>query len=646
MRYNHLDMLPEKAFNPVGKRMTLEGGGSGGGGSSTSYSTNLPEYAKPYYQELLKQTGLNVFTTDDSGKVTGMKGATNLPQQQAVGFTDAQLAAQQGIAGLQAPGGFATAAEGLGTGQSLGYGMAGAGIGRALDYQPGNISASTVSAPDLQQYQMAGPQNVTGTTAAGGTMQGATSSYAPDLQQYLMQAPDAVKAQLAPGASMRAATTSYSPQLQQYLMQAGKDVAAKDVSTQSFDQAAADKYMSPYAAAAIDPAVREARLQGDLQKQAGMLGSIGRGTFGGARQALLQAEQERGTQRNIADIRATGMEKAYQNAQAQFQADQARQLQAQQANQQAGMQAALANQQAGLTAGQQNLQAQLATQQLGTQTGTQLALANLTNEQQANVQNMAAELQTQGLNADQAMKAALANQQAQLTTGQQNLQSQLATQQLGAQTGTQMALANLTNQQQANVQNLAAQLQTQGLNADQALKAALANQQAQLTTGQQNLAAQLGIQQLGAGQNLQAQQLNQAAGLQAAQLNQQGQQYAAGLGKDIGLAGLQAGITSSAQQAQVATDKQVADLQRLAAQATSGAEQQALLQKIEDVKYQNAMAQENYQKQQLQFYSDILRGNAGALGSTAVQYAPAPSAAAQVGSLGLGALGLSKAFGS
>jgi hypothetical protein len=35
MRYNHLDMLPEKAFQPVGKRMTLEGGGGkdGGGGS-------------------------------------------------------------------------------------------------------------------------------------------------------------------------------------------------------------------------------------------------------------------------------------------------------------------------------------------------------------------------------------------------------------------------------------------------------------------------------------------------------------------------------------------------------------------------------------------------------------------------------------
>ena len=29
MRYNHFDMLPERAFRPVGKRMTLEGGKGG-----------------------------------------------------------------------------------------------------------------------------------------------------------------------------------------------------------------------------------------------------------------------------------------------------------------------------------------------------------------------------------------------------------------------------------------------------------------------------------------------------------------------------------------------------------------------------------------------------------------------------------------
>ena len=53
-----------------------KGGGGGGGGQpqvQTSYSTNLPEYAKPFYEELLKQTGKQVYTTDSRGNVTGVK---------------------------------------------------------------------------------------------------------------------------------------------------------------------------------------------------------------------------------------------------------------------------------------------------------------------------------------------------------------------------------------------------------------------------------------------------------------------------------------------------------------------------------------------------------------------------------------------
>lgn len=46
MRYNHLDMLPELAFKPVGKRMTLEGGG--GGGQQQQSSTGIDPILKPY----------------------------------------------------------------------------------------------------------------------------------------------------------------------------------------------------------------------------------------------------------------------------------------------------------------------------------------------------------------------------------------------------------------------------------------------------------------------------------------------------------------------------------------------------------------------------------------------------------------------
>lgn len=47
MRYNHLDMLPELAFKPVGKRMTLEGMG-GGGSQQQQSTTGIDPILKPY----------------------------------------------------------------------------------------------------------------------------------------------------------------------------------------------------------------------------------------------------------------------------------------------------------------------------------------------------------------------------------------------------------------------------------------------------------------------------------------------------------------------------------------------------------------------------------------------------------------------
>jgi hypothetical protein len=508
--------------------------GGGGGGSQTStgttYTSNIPEYAKPFYEEAMKQSAKEVFTTDASGNVTGVKPVTPYTGERVAGFTPEQTAIQQQFAGLQAPGQFGQAGAGLGAVQATGLGASQAGLSRALGYNPSDIASQNIAAPNLMNYQMIGAGNIN----------------VPSLQQY----------------GMNAAQMAYNPNLTQYQMG-----PAQNVASQNFGQGAADYYMSPYIQAAINPALREARLQGDLQKQAGMTGAIGRGTFGGARQALLQAEQERGTQRTMADIQSTGMEKAYQNAQAQFQADQARQLQAQLANQQAG-----------------------------------------------------------------------------LTTGQQNLSALLGVQQLGTQSGLQAQLANLTNAQQANVQNLAAQLQTQGLSAEQAMRAALANQQAQQTTQQQNLAALLGVQQLGAGQSLEAQKANQAAALQASQLTQQGQQYAAGLGKDVGLAGLSTALEGSKALGTLGAAEQQANLERLKTQAASASEKQAIQQKINDLEYQKFMEQQNRAKQQLEFYNAMLRGTPG-LASTQIQYAPQPSAISQLGGLGLGALGLSKAFG-
>jgi hypothetical protein len=351
---------------------TFYSGGGGGGQPSnstqTSYSTNLPEYAKPFYEELLKQTGKQVYKTDPSGNVTGVQEYTPYTGQRVAPFTPGQEAVQTEVAELKAPGGFGTAATGLGTGTGLGYGAAGAGLSQAFGYSPTAISGGTFGAPE------------------------------------------------------------------------------------------ATSYMSPYQSNVTDIAVREAEKQRDLAKAAGATGSIGRGTFGGARQALMQTEQERLANQGISDIRFKGQQSAFENAQQQFERDQARRM-------------------------------------------------------------------------------------------------------------------------------------------------------------------------------------------KGAELGQQGQQFAAGLGKDIGLGGLQVGMEGAAKQGALAATEQVSNLERLKAQAASAGEKQALQQEIDNLQYQQFQEQKNYQKSQLDYLSQILRGNAAALGTTQTQYAPAPSLASQLGGVGLAGLGLYNILG-
>jgi hypothetical protein len=138
---------------------------------------------------------------------------------------------------------------------------------------------------------------------------------------------------------------------------------------------------------------------------------------------------------------------------------------------------------------------------------------------------------------------------------------------------------------------------------------------------------------------------DQARRIQAAQLGQQAQQYQAGLGKDIGLAGLTTGIDASGKQAAVGAATQTANLERLKAQASTENEKQALQQQINDLKYQTFQEQQNFQRAQLEYLSNILRGNAAALGSTQVQYTPQPSTISQIGGLGLAGLGLANVLG-
>jgi len=125
---------------------------------------------------------------------------------------------------------------------------------------------------------------------------------------------------------------------------------------------------------------------------------------------------------------------------------------------------------------------------------------------------------------------------------------------------------------------------------------------------------------------------------------QQGEQFGVGLQKDLGIEGLRYGLAGAGQQSDLGLAEQKSQLELLQAQAASGAEQQALQQEIDNIAYQQFMEEQDAAKRNLEFQSNILRGTAGALGSTNVQYAPAPSLASQITGMGVSGLGLYNAL--
>jgi hypothetical protein len=476
---------------------------------------------------------------------------------------------------------------------------------------------------------------------------------------------------------------------------------------QQFTAQTAEQYMSPYMQNVVDVQKREALRDAQLGQLQQNLAAARQGTYGGARQALLTGERERGLRTQLGDIQATGSEKAFGQAQQQFERDRAAQIQVGLANltneQQARvlsesnrLQSMGMNQDAALKTALANQQSGLQTQQLKTQTELQVEMANLNNQQQARVQNEAnrlqaagmnqqaalqaalanqrADLETQQLGAQTAMQAALANQQAGLQTNLADQQSRLATQQLKTQTGLQTALANLNNQQQAAVQNEANRLQAQGMNQDAALKTALANQQSQLATqqlgtqtGLQTALANLNNQQQAAVQNaanrLQAQGMtadnalraalaNQQAGLTVGQQNLQARLQAQQMGEqsrqfgaNLGLQGLQQAMAGAQTLGGLGTAQQDAQLRRLQAQGAVGAEQRGYQQQLLDQAYGDFLRQRDYPMEQLGYFSNLMRGIPVGLSSTQTSYAAPPSVASQLTGAGLSGLALSRLMG-
>jgi hypothetical protein len=119
------------------------GGDSGGGQPTqqnvTTTTSNLPEYARPYFENVVGRAQAESYRPYQAYK-----------DQRQAGFTPEQKAVQQETMGLQTPGQF---------GQASNFATA-AGLGslEASKYNAGQFNAQQVGQPNLNYYQMEGPQ--------------------------------------------------------------------------------------------------------------------------------------------------------------------------------------------------------------------------------------------------------------------------------------------------------------------------------------------------------------------------------------------------------------------------------------------------------------------------------------------------------
>jgi len=189
----------------------------------------------------------------------------------------------------------------------------------------------------------------------------------------------------------------------------------------SFDAAQAQQYMNPYIQASLNPQLEEARRQSQITQMQNAAKMSSAGGFGGSRQAIMDAENQRNLGTNLANITGQGYNTAFGQAQNQFNADQARKIQEAQYGAQQGMTAAQLQAQYGLSAQQANE----ASRQFGAQQGmtaAQLAAQYGLSGKQAGEQSKQFGAQY-GLNAQ---NAALAAAQAQGQLGALQNQTGLA----------------------------------------------------------------------------------------------------------------------------------------------------------------------------------------------------------------------------
>ena len=123
-----------------------------------------------------------------------------------------------------------------------------------------------------------------------------------------------------------------------------------------FGTTQAQQYMNPYLKASLDPQLAELQRQNQIANMGNAAQLTKAGAYGGSRQAVMNAENQRNMLEKTNQLVSQGYNTAYDKAMAQFNADQARKAQEAQFGSTLGLQGLQAANQAAQTQGQLGLQ--------------------------------------------------------------------------------------------------------------------------------------------------------------------------------------------------------------------------------------------------------------------------------------------------
>jgi hypothetical protein len=343
--------LGESVTRKEGGRIIYGGGGGGGPTQTNVTQSNVPDWLRPQVENVLMGAGKNLFQTrkvdsgekDEAGNViyneeiTGTKPFvpySSDPSKYVAGFSPLQQQVQYNAANLQMPGqfnqatGYANAAAqgGLGSAaQAAGYGNAGfqsGQMGQQLGTQGGQYYGNMGAQAGLQGQQsgLLGQQlgiqggqyygNMGAQYGAQGAGYGAQAAgLAPQAQQYGRTAADIGQMGLRAEEYGR----QVSGQAQNYAAQAAGigDMYGQMATSPGAYQA----YMSPYQQNVTDIQLQGLQRQADIARTQRGAQAARAGAFGGARQAIENAEANRALASQMDATRAQGLQQAYQQAQ-------------------------------------------------------------------------------------------------------------------------------------------------------------------------------------------------------------------------------------------------------------------------------------------------------------------------------------------